>query len=800
MYGDQEGWIEAWHGQPRPSDPSKIELDKDYAHRWYWYTREGRPELVTLLLSWAARYGNVYISTTLYSRPERASEWAMPSRVLFIDDAPELAALPYSMAIETSGGNRQAYYLLSEAVDAATRANLARRIAYALGADKSGADIQQLGRAPGTWNTKRGGRYPVTLINADGPRYSVDELKAQFPPVAAAQDAGALAIDDQELAHWLGNVDAVMRRIRPGTPTYQTLMGDGGPDRSVARWATACNLRKLWGLPSVEIAAVLLTFCDWGHSTEKGSTWLYDDVRRCIADAEEKYPHATINPTRGAQARPAVTLPKIARQPRGRRRTYAADDYFAWLCEHADAGHVMQTQGRIATAYGAGIATIRRLEHELREEGRLKRHKTANKQGSWVELLRAITNTPAVENITADASENAPKMAHDVLSQTRRIKDTPAYVEEHTAPGAPPDARPYPGTYPTAAAAMREAFAAYRNEPRVTQRKIDAYLMAVYPGAPWEDATLSSCYRIELARRQRQRQREKQLAALPSMPQAKLRRLDRWCERLIDEGPDGPRGGQYYMARWLAPHVAQELGSERRRAALKRVKPQNHGRRADAKSAKVFAPDPVQTLSFLASGDDQASTTIDAAPPEADQAPRYAPGEAWRAVWHGPASDEPVTVVGLWDAAHLPDGRAYYQVRESASGMPADDVELLALVEPPCTPDTAMQSPADALSAADTVITPCKQDHPMQGANVKHIQVKQPTAGAPLGAVCSPLPAGLIAPEGGTPAAGIRPYVPAGGWTAATIAALPGVRSGSMAADDPWIAHNRALSAAAVQA
>ena len=33
MYGDQEGWIEAWHGQPRPSDPSKIELDKDYAHR-----------------------------------------------------------------------------------------------------------------------------------------------------------------------------------------------------------------------------------------------------------------------------------------------------------------------------------------------------------------------------------------------------------------------------------------------------------------------------------------------------------------------------------------------------------------------------------------------------------------------------------------------------------------------------------------------------------------------------------------------------------------------------------------------
>ena len=88
----------------------------------------------------------------------------------------------------------------------------------------------------------------------------------------------------------------------------------------------------------------------------------------------------------------------------------------------------------------------------------------------------------------------------------------------------------------------------------------------------------------------------------------------------------------------------------------------------------------------------------------------------------------------------------------------------------------------------------------MDGAKVKHIQVKQPTAGAPLAAVCSLLPACPTAPEVMTPAVQvIRPYVPVGGWTPATIAALPGVRSGSMSADDPWIAHNRALAATAVQ-
>jgi len=71
---------------------------------------------------------------------------------------------------------------------------------------------------------------------------------------------------------------------------------------------------------------------------------------------------------------------------------------------------------------------------------------------------------------------------------------------------------------------------------------------------------------------------------------------------------------------------------------------------------------------------------------------------------------------------------------------------------------------------------------------------------APLAAVCSPPPASPMVPEVMTPAVQvIRPYVPVGGWTPATIAALPGVICGNVAADDPWIAHNRALAATAVQ-
>jgi hypothetical protein len=212
----------------------------------------------------------------------------------------------------------------------------------------------------------------------------------------------------------------------------------------------------------------------------------------------------------------------------------------------------------------------------------------------------------------------------------------------------------------------------------------------------------------------------------------------------------------------------------------------------------------------------QKLTQVDALAPEVDIPLRYASGEVWRAVWHGPDADEPVTVVGLWDASLSPDGRAYYQVRESATGMPADEVELIApdqvtkshtltpaavpIAQPVIVPQDAVQPTQEGLGEAGMVDTPWMSDNPMDDAKVKHIQVKRPTAGAPMGGVCSSLPVCPMVPEVMTPAVRIRPYVPAGGWTLAIIAALPGVRSGSMAADDPWIAHNRALAAMAVQA
>jgi hypothetical protein len=60
-----------------------------------------------------------------------------------------------------------------------------------------------------------------------------------------------------------------------------------------------------------------------------------------------------------------------------------------------------------------------------------------------------------------------------------------------------------------------------------------------------------------------------------------------------------------------------------------------------------------------------------------------------------------------------------------------------------------------------------------------------------------------IAIQAADPAPAVLPSPPlpaAAGWSTEAIAALPGVRSGMLPADDPWIAHNRALAAQAARA
>jgi hypothetical protein len=72
---------------------------------------------------------------------------------------------PPSAVVETSPGRHHYYWRLTEPCPPAQAEQLNHRIAYALGADKSGWDLTQLLRVPGTPNQK----YRLPGVTTLGP-------------------------------------------------------------------------------------------------------------------------------------------------------------------------------------------------------------------------------------------------------------------------------------------------------------------------------------------------------------------------------------------------------------------------------------------------------------------------------------------------------------------------------------------------------------------------------------------------------------------------------------------------------
>lgn len=298
--------------------------------------------------------------------------------------------------------------------------------------------------------------------------------------------------------------------------------------------------------------------------------------------------------------------------------------------------------------------------------------------------------SPAPEPVAAVAAVSSP----EVLSKIPGCNiDTRTYEEIHTpdqTPEAPsPDPQPQVGaaTYPALAVAMREAFDALTGT-RIRQRRIADYLAANYPGAPWSDVALDYWYDTELQRRQRDRW----IASLPSMPHDKLRRLERWCDRLIEEGPDGPRGKQYHAAKWQAPYVAQELASDRRRTALERTKVRRERRPAPApKVTDVDTTPPLLALVDLPEYVTKCHTSVPMLVQAGDPVPMFQ--EAVQAAQDGPGA--------------------------------------VLMVEPLYSHGTPMEAPPDG----DVTPTPCMPSRAMDVPGAAH-----------HGAVCSSLLSGPTVP------------------------------------------------------
>lgn len=184
-----------WESQPGDyffiSTKSKTGRWKDYV------INRGEWEQVDFLLE-QFKDRNLYMCPHGFSAPSREKSVSVDPHLLYadLDEAdPRTFTLRPTIAIESSPGRFVGYWL----TDGPVTEQLNRRLAYHIGADKSGWDRTQVLRIPGTRNYKYEPAARVKLLWKDGPTYRVDRLEKMLPQTPESAENGSADADHEAL-------------------------------------------------------------------------------------------------------------------------------------------------------------------------------------------------------------------------------------------------------------------------------------------------------------------------------------------------------------------------------------------------------------------------------------------------------------------------------------------------------------------------------------------------------------------------------------------------------------------------
>jgi hypothetical protein len=180
LFADQRGYLALFSGA-RGDDPRKLLACTE---RYFSWPDEAGPA-VECALAESNRGRESYFCAHLLTEKRRIKENAAPFRALYVDGDGAFPGegLPLPTAIiESSPGRLQMWWRLDSEVPPETGEDLNRRLAYAMGADKSGWDLTQLLRVPGTKNHKYPERPTVRFIGVEEESYSPAEMDRALPP------------------------------------------------------------------------------------------------------------------------------------------------------------------------------------------------------------------------------------------------------------------------------------------------------------------------------------------------------------------------------------------------------------------------------------------------------------------------------------------------------------------------------------------------------------------------------------------------------------------------------------------
>jgi hypothetical protein len=206
IYGEASGFLCLATGKRKAFYSNDI---PDFHQEFFQY-----PDKVPDAVAWIQKSSQdgleTYFCAHLLTEPTRRKENAAQVYALYadLDEAtiPRLFPQPTAL-IESSPGRLQAFWKLSRPLPPEEAELLNKRIAIALGADKSGFDLTQVLRPPGTTNYKYPSLPQVCLLTLDTETvYDPDDLDAILPTIPKVEPRREpeeprekITLNDQEL-------------------------------------------------------------------------------------------------------------------------------------------------------------------------------------------------------------------------------------------------------------------------------------------------------------------------------------------------------------------------------------------------------------------------------------------------------------------------------------------------------------------------------------------------------------------------------------------------------------------------
>lgn len=324
LFAAQSGWL--CIATQEPFDRTTFKQ-----HFFQWPAQRGEIET---FLDLQAPTKNIWFCINILAEPKRIKEHCLPTNLVWadVDDADISAFEPEPQALlKTSQGRFQAIWRLDRTVQPYLAEEYSRRVAYAVGADKSGWDLTQLLRMPFTKNLKYEQSQEVELVHAYQPMLPMELFEA-VPPVPLVQDAGVETEFPMPKIEELP--DGVMVLYKYNSFYRATGLADlisrepnEGDDWSIILWRIL-NIGFESGATREEVFALALhsNFNKYERDG-RSPTYLWRDV--CKAELKQKRIELVLGTNESfemPQLVDASTLP-----------TSIISDYCAWATEATDA-------------------------------------------------------------------------------------------------------------------------------------------------------------------------------------------------------------------------------------------------------------------------------------------------------------------------------------------------------------------------------------------------------------------------------------------------------------------------------